>query len=54
MRQQKADWCKHAVKTKIVQKLRVDYLGHHIGLGSVQLRIKKVEALLSFPRPGYV
>lgn len=29
----------------------VDYLGHHIGLGKVQPREKKVEALLSFPRP---
>ena len=29
----------------------VDYLGHHVGLGSVQPRTKKVEALLSFPRP---
>lgn len=29
----------------------VDYLGHHIGLGKVQPREKKVEALLSFARP---
>jgi len=28
-----------------------DYLDHHVGLGSVQPRTKKVEALLSFPRP---
>ena len=29
----------------------IDYLGHHIGLGSVQPRAKKVEALLAYPRP---
>jgi hypothetical protein len=29
----------------------VDYLGHHVGLGRVQPRAKKVEALLAYPRP---
>ena len=29
----------------------VDFLGHHVGLGKVQPKQKKVEALLSFPRP---
>jgi len=27
----------------------VDYLGHHVGLGSVQPRAQKVQALLDFP-----
>jgi len=29
----------------------LDYLGHHIGLGQVRPRIKKVEALLAYPVP---
>jgi hypothetical protein len=29
----------------------LDFLGHHIGLNSVQPRMQKVEALLRFPRP---
>jgi len=29
----------------------LDYLGHHIGLGRVQPRQKKVEALLAYPAP---
>jgi len=29
----------------------LDYLGHHIGLGRVQPRMKKVEALLAYPIP---
>jgi len=29
----------------------LDYLGHHVGLGKVQPRQQKVEALLKFPRP---
>jgi len=29
----------------------LDYLGHHIGLGRVQPRQKKVEALLTYPAP---
>ena len=29
----------------------VDYLGHHVGLGRVQPRAQKVQALLSFPAP---
>jgi len=29
----------------------LDYLGHHIGLGGVQPRQKKVEALLAYPAP---
>ena len=29
----------------------VDYLGHHIGLGRVQPRAQKVQALLDFPAP---
>jgi len=29
----------------------LDYLGHHVGLGKVQPRAKKAEALLNFPRP---
>ena len=32
-------------------KAEIDYLGHHIGLGKVQPRAKKVEALLHFERP---
>ncbi len=32
-------------------KAELDYLGHHIGLGKVQPRAKKVEALLRFERP---
>ena len=30
----------------------LDYLGHHVGLGKVEPRQKKVEALLAFPRPS--
>jgi len=29
----------------------LNYLGHHIGLGLVQPRLKKVEALLAYPAP---
>jgi len=29
----------------------VDYLGHHVGLGRVQPRAKKVQAVLDFPAP---
>jgi len=29
----------------------LDYLGHHIGLGRVQPRMKKVESLLTYPVP---
>jgi len=29
----------------------VDYLGHHVGLGRVQPRAKKVQAILDFPAP---
>ena len=29
----------------------VDYLGHHVGLGRVQPRAQKVQALLDFPQP---
>jgi hypothetical protein len=32
-------------------KAELDYLGHHIGLGKVQPREKKVEALLQFKQP---
>jgi hypothetical protein len=30
----------------------VDFLGHHIGIDGVQPRLKKVEAVLKFPRPA--
>jgi len=30
----------------------VDYLGHHVGLGRVQPRAKKVQAVLDFPAPN--
>jgi len=30
----------------------LDYLGHHVGLGQVQPRTKKVEALLAYPAPS--
>ena len=30
----------------------VDYLGHHVGLGRVQPRAKKVQAVMDFPAPS--
>jgi len=32
----------------------VDYLGHHLGLGRVQPRAKKGQAVLDFPAPPTV
>jgi serine protease inhibitor ecotin len=39
------------LKKCVFANAELDFLGHHIGLNSIQPRTQKVEALLGFPRP---